>query len=97
VNDYVIIESGEEEKWQGQVRRRTDALETLGRDKLRARERLTFRIIRTDQGKEKWLRPWKPKTDEEVCALPRCRAPSSHPNATSSSLTDGIVHLLPTR
>lgn len=56
MNDYVIIESGEEEKekWQGQVRRRTDALETLGRDKLRARERLTFRIIRTDQGKEKW-------------------------------------------
>ena len=50
MNDYVIIESGEEEKWQGQVRRRTDALETLGR----ARERLTFRIIRTDQGKEKW-------------------------------------------
>lgn len=53
MNDYVIIESGEEEKWQGQVRRRTDALETLGRDKLRARERLTFRIVRTDQGKEK--------------------------------------------
>ena len=53
MNDYVIIESGEEEKWQGQVRRRTDALETLGRDKLRARERPTFRIVRTDQGKEK--------------------------------------------
>lgn len=43
-----------EMKWQGQVRRLTDALETLGRDKLRARERLTFLIIRTDQGKEKW-------------------------------------------
>lgn len=38
MNDYVIIESGEEEKWQGQVRRRTDALETLGRDSPRARE-----------------------------------------------------------
>lgn len=38
MNDYVIIESGEEEKWQGQVRRRTDALETLGRDCERAKD-----------------------------------------------------------
>ena len=38
----------------------------------------------------RWLRPWKPKTDEEDAALQRALPPSPI-KCSSSSLTDGIV------